>query len=560
MTLLSQEQKIRINSLFENKKFLELELEIESISDFKNRSSHLANLLGTLKLRKQPITLKDFEDARELFKDAYQKDPNNINAMCNLGNTSLRLRNYENIFEDLKKFIKIKGYNPKVYETAARIFVMTGQIDNALPLYKEMLDRGHLSQNSAAHFLALLNYSSKFSQLEILNFSKNVNNRFRPDNLKDLINYEYEKNPKYLNIGFISPDFVNHSVTKFLYGTLEELKKRNFKIYAFNLRETKELDSTSDSLMEIFDSWHNLSNKSDLDAANIIRKNKINILINLVGYFENNRFKIMKFKPAPIQVAWMGYVNTTGMEEIDYFLTDPNLVKENEENLYSEKIIKLPKIWNCHSEIKPIVEIENLPFLKNNYITFGCFNNSQKVTNEVIETWSKILLKIDNAKILIKGSTSFSDIAHKNIMKKFERFNIDRSRILFFPRDENTSDHYKNYNRIDISLDTFPFPGVTTSIESSWMGVPVLTLRGNNHISRAGESININLGLTDFIAEDKNDYINKALTISKNIEELKDIRKSLRGRALKSTLFDMDSFGKHFSDLLNKVWLNQYSK
>ena len=560
MTLLSQEQKIKINNLFKNKKFLELELEIESISDFKNRSAFLANLLGTLKLRRQPATLKDFEDARELFKDAYEKDPDNVDAMCNLGNTSLKLRNYENIFEDLKKFIKIKGYNPKVYETVARIFVMTGQINDALLHYKEILDRGDLSQNSSAHFLVLLNYSSKFSQLEILNFSKKVNNKFKPSNFRDLIDYEYEKNPNFLNIGFISPDFIKHSVTKFLYGTLKELKKKNFKIHAFNLRNTDELDEASSSLMEIFDSWHNLSAKNDLDAANIIRKNKINILINLVGYFENNRFRIMKFKPAPIQISWMGYSNTTGIEEIDYFIADPNLVKKNEENLYSEKIVKLPKIWNCHSEIKPIIEIGNLPFLKNNYITFGCFNNVQKISEEVIETWSKILSKIDNSKILIKGSTAYSDIAQKNILKKFQMLNIDGSRIIFFPRDKNKNDHYKKYNKVDISLDTFPYNGVTTSIESSWMGVPVLTLMGNNIISRAGESINLNLGLVDFIAKDKKDYIDKAIIISKNIKGLKDIRKSLRGRALKSPLFDMDSFGKHFSDLLNKVWLNKYSK
>ena len=560
MTVLSQKQKIKLIDLFQKNKFLDIELEIESISNFKDRSAFLANMLGVAKLKKPSATQKDFEEARKLFKDSYEKDKNYIDAMCNFGSVSLKLRNFDYIFKDLKRFVKDKGYNAKVYETLSRILYFTGQIDEALKLYKEMADKSDLTKESSAHFLTSLNYSSKFSQVEYLDYCKKINKQFTPNDLDQLIKIDIDKNPKNLNIGFISPDFIEHSVTDFLFGTLEELKKKGFKIHAFNLRKHEQLDHTSNSLKTIFDGWHDLEKLSDLESANTIRKSKINILINLVGYFARNRFTIMKYKPAPIQMLWMGYINTTGIEEIDYIVADPNLIYKDEENLYSEKVIKLPKIWNCHSGIKSSVVSEGLPFLKNDYVTYGCFNNSSKITEEVIETWSKILLNKKNSKIIIKAPSEDGEIAQEGILKKFKEFNVDNSRVLFSKREEKRNDHYKIYNKIDISLDTFPYPGVTTSIESIWMGVPVLTLKGNNFVSRCGESINLNLKMSDFIAKNKTEYISKALSLTEDINNLVEIRKSLRQKALASPLFDTEKFGQDFGDLLSNVWLNHTVK
>ena len=560
MILLSQDQKIKISTLFKNNKFSELEFEIEKISNFKNRSAFLANMLGVVKLKKASAKQEDFEDARILFKDSYEKDPEYIDAMCNLGHVSLKLRNFKYIFKELKRFIKNKGYNPKVNETLARILYFTGQLDDALQLYKEMSDKDDLTSQNSAHLLSSLNYSTKFSQVEYLNYCKKINKKFIPRDLHRLTELNVDKNPKNLNIGFISPDFIEHSVTEFLFGTLKELKNKGLKVHAFNLRKEEQLDTTSQSLMEVFDSWHNLAKLNDLDVANIIRKKKINILVNLVGYFAGNRFTIMKYKAAPIQMIWMGYVNTTGIEEIDYIVADPNLIKKNEEDLYSEKIIKLPKIWNCHSGIDTDIKVGDLPFLKNNYITFGSFNNSSKINKDVIETWSQILLKKNKSKIIIKAPSVDSEIAQENILKNFKEFNVDSSRVLFSKREGKRDDHYKLYNKIDISLDTFPYPGVTTSIESIWMGVPVLTLKGNNFVSRCGESINLNLGMPKFIAENKNEYIDKALSLTEDLNDMIEIRKSLRQKALNSPLFDTKNFGQDFYNLLNTVWFKHSAK
>tara|TARA_B100000780_G_scaffold85615_1_gene58761 strand:- start:1252 stop:2934 length:1683 start_codon:yes stop_codon:yes gene_type:complete len=560
MTELSQEQKNKLTNLYNKKKFSDLEFEIESISNFKSRSAFLANLLGVVKLKKISVTKIDFEKARELFKDSYEKDPNYIDALCNLGHVSLKLRNFDFVFKELRRLKKTKGYNQKIYETLARIFFFNNQIEEALTIYKEMADREDLSQEASANFLCSLNYSSHFSQVEYLNYCRKINKQFIPKDLEELEPLDLDKNNKNLNIGFISPDFVEHSVTDFLFETLKELKNYGFKVHAFNLRKIEHLDPVSSSLKEVFTGWHNVENLNDLEVANEIRKNKINILVDLVGYFSKNRFMIMKYKAAPIQMLWLGYVNTTGIKEIDYIVADPNLIYDDEKNLYSEKVIKLPNIWNCHSGFSSEVEIKDPPLLKNNYITFGCFNNSSKITDEVIETWAKILLKKDNSKIIIKAPSEDSEIAQENILKKFKKFSVDISRITFSKRKEKKNDHYMMYNEVDISLDTFPYPGVTTSMESIWMGVPVLTLKGNNFVSRCGASINLNLGMPELIVENKDEYIKKALSLSEDTNKLIQIKKSLRLKALNSSLFDTKKFGKEFSDMLNNVWSSHTPK
>ena len=178
-------------------------------------------------------------------------------------------------------------------------------------------------------------------------------------------------------------------------------------------------------------------------------------------------------------------------------------------------------------------------------------------SKEVISAWCKILVKVKNSKLLLKAVNKDSEIAYKNILNKL---NIEKSRIIFLSAKPKKEEHYKIYNDIDLALDTFPYPGVTTSFEAIWMGVPVLTMKGNNSVSRCGESININLNLKNFIAKNYEEYVNKAVLVSKNIKELSEIRKSLREKALASPLFDVKNFSKNFSETINKIWLSHSNK
>ena len=262
-----------------------------------------------------------------------------------------------------------------------------------------------------------------------------------------------------------------------------------------------------------------------------------------------HRIVLFKNRLAPIQINWLGYCNTSGLREMDYIISDPHLIYPEEENLYSEKVVFMPNIWNCHSGFKLNRSENILPFIKNNYITFGSFNNFNKINDDVANTWSLILKKIKNSKLILKPSFKQDINRLKNIFKKNSILNS----VIFYENIKNFDDHLKLYKKIDIALDTFPYNGVTTSFEAIWMNVPVLTLKGYNFNSRCGNSINSNLKMYELIADNKHDYINKAIYLSNNVNHLLKIRKEIYQKALSTPLFDSKSFSVSFFDIINNL-------
>ena len=265
----------------------------------------------------------------------------------------------------------------------------------------------------------------------------------------------------------------------------------------------------------------------------------------------------MKNRCAPIQISWLGYNNSTGIKNIDYLIADKNLIKENEENLYSEKILFLPKIWNALSKPKNLPQINLLSKTNSKPFSYGSFNNFSKISEGVIDVWSKIL-KDTNSQIYLKNPRDDTpSLVKKNIIEKFLDRDVPKNKILFLDHQLNRYDHLELYNKIDLALDTFPYPGVTTSCEAVLMAVPVLTMKGYHFNSRCGESININLKMEDFIAKNKNDYVNKAIYWQHNSKTLKKLKQNLRAKALSSPVFDTESFTKDFTNTIKEVYLKK---
>ena len=236
---------------------------------------------------------------------------------------------------------------------------------------------------------------------------------------------------------------------------------------------------------------------------------------------------------------------------MDYLIADPNLIKNDEHSLYSEKILYMPNIWNALSKPK------NLPSIRNdkekNVFTFGSFNNFQKISLETIRLWSKIL-NVNNSRLILKSSTPFDNQKSKDILlKKFEIEKVDLKRIIVLDRKNTFEEHLDCYNKVDLSLDTFPYPGVTTSFQSWVMGVPVLTMKGFNFNSRCGESINYNLNFSDLVAKNEKDYFDKSLDIKEKNNIDMNYRLALREKALKSNLFDTETFTKDFVGLIKSL-------
>ena len=269
-----------------------------------------------------------------------------------------------------------------------------------------------------------------------------------------------------------------------------------------------------------------------------------------MGYTSFQRIELFKNRMAKKQIIWMGYCNTTGLKNMDYIISDPNLIYPNEQNLYSEKVIYLPKIWNAHCGFDFERKENPPPFIKNKYFTFGSFNNFDKINPDVVSTWSKILKKSDNSKLVLK--TSSKRLATKRLKELFKKNDVLDS-IQFIGKVPELKDHLDNYNEIDIALDTFPYNGVTTSFEAIWMGVPVLTMAGYNFNSRCGESINKNLNMEYLIAKDEKEYVSKAVSLFNDRDKFLNIRKSLFLNAIKSPLFDGKKFSENFFSSLREI-------
>jgi predicted O-linked N-acetylglucosamine transferase (SPINDLY family) len=295
-------------------------------------------------------------------------------------------------------------------------------------------------------------------------------------------------------------------------------------------------------------------NLSDEELANRIVTDRIDILIHTAGHTANNRLKAMSLKPAPIQISWPGYIETTGVSAIDYMIGDHYITPLGCEDLYSEKILRLPDNIVCVDTPTYDITVGTLPALQNGYMTFGCFNNPVKINSEVISVWSKALDALPTSKLVLKYRGITSTTNRERILSEFTNNRIDPERIELEDYSPSLEDLYRRYNDIDIAFDCFPFSGGATTYDALWMGVPVITLPGQRPSSRLSLSRIENVGLQEFIAHDASDFVAIALKFANDLNKLACIRDGLRERVEKSPLQDGPRFAEAFSNLMRETW------
>ena len=401
-------------------------------------------------------------------------------------------------------------------------------------------------------FHSLYGFNSiEFDKEQIVDYGDTV----RKTSLHNKKDFNFDKKLKNkLNIGFVSSDFQKHPVGLFMLDLFKCLKNKDLNLYAYLNKPINKEDEYSSLIKKNLDKYYNIDSLKDSEIIDLIIKDKIDILIDMNGITSGNKLTIFVNKPAPIQVTWAGFLHSTGLKEIDYIIGDPYVTPLENKDHFVEKIWQLPKIW-CHlssSDIKNI-NTEPTPALKNNYITFGSFNNLHKMNELVIGTWSKILNSVPNSVLFLKTGQLESYLFKNKIIKQFLKNGVFQNRLIL---DESSKreELLSSYNKVDIALDSFPYNGGTTSFETAWMCVPLLTIEGEKFISRCGLSINKNLGLEDWIAKNPEDYINKAVTFSKDFSKLDLIRSQLRNNSRKSILFNSEEFSNNLSDAFKSMW------
>ena len=544
--VLSIDLNLKLKKLFSEKKFSILEKEIECLGNPENLNPNLQFLYAISKALNIKSKKKDFKLASYFFEKLYRADQSNMELFYNLIFTSVKATYFKYLEPHIINQFKNKKNDPKILEGMGKMYSFYSDMTKATNFYNLLLEIKPKYVSVWYSFLAGLNYRSDFDQEKYLNYCKKFD---KTPNLK-IENYRKIKKNKIKKIGFLSADLKTHSVSFFLEDLIKNLKEEGYELHAICNLDISKYDKVTDSLKKKFNFWHNTSNLDDLKFVENVRSLNLDVLIDLCGYTFNNRANALRSRIANIQITWCGYCNTLGLKNVDFLIADPNLIKKDEKKLYTEQILFMPNIWNVMSKPKKLPEII---YREKKIFTYGSFNNFQKISEETIIIWSKIL-KNENCRLILKNSNFLEEEKSSEIiLEKFKDQNTNLEKINIIQTKENIDEHLKTYNDIDLALDTFPYPGVTTTFQSVLMGVPVLTMNGFNFNSRCGESINKNLGLDDLIAKDSDDYINKAIIFKKNIKIDSNYKNSLRKKALNSDLFNVDKFSKNFSDILKSV-------
>lgn len=494
----------------------------------------------------------NFQEAESYFEQAIACQPALPKSYNNLG-TVLQLQ--RKIVQAEEYYRKAVALDPNFVDAHINLGInlqSQGRIKEAEQCWRTSLQIDPHSIANQSGLLFHLNYSAGQSNPsyldEAIKFGHMVTSRIE----QVLDSWLCEPHPQRLRVGLVSGDFRNHPVGHFLHGLLREIGTTHLELVAYATQPG--VDEFSARIRPYFADWKNIGNLSDKAAAAVIRADGIHILIDLAGHSSHNRLPLFAWKAAPIQISWLGYLASTGLESIDYVLSDPYAIETADEKYFTEKIWRLPDSCICFTPTVDDVAINTLPSLERGFVTFGSFNNLSKMTDDVIEIWSQILLAVPKSRLFLKASQLNEPAIAERILNRYASHGIPADRLLLSQTVATPEQHLATYNRIDIALDTFPYPGVTTSVEALWMGVPVLTLRGDGILARANESININAGLTEWIARDKSAYIQKAILFAENPAYLADLRTELRSRILASPLFDSIAFTRNFDSALWDIW------
>jgi predicted O-linked N-acetylglucosamine transferase (SPINDLY family) len=356
-----------------------------------------------------------------------------------------------------------------------------------------------------------------------------------------------------LRIGYVSADLFLHSVSFFIEPILEARDRSQFEVFVYS--SVINPDATTRRLASYVDQWRDVAALSDERLAQMIRSDQIDILVDLSGHTSHNRMPAYALKPAPVQVTYLGYPNTTGLRAMDYRIADPVADPPGADDaLYVEKLVRLPRTAWCYRPPADAPEVSELPAIRNGYVTFGSFNNLAKLNEPLIAAWCRLLEGVPGARLLIKSATLEHDSVRQRLIATFASHGIGEDRLQVLGRVVKYNEHLRWYNQVDLSLDTFPYNGTTTTCESLWMGAAVVTWAGDHHVSRVGKSLLMQVGLGEMITTSEAQYIERAVELARDTARIAELRATLRDRMRRSSLTDGAAMARDIEAAYLQMW------
>ena len=498
--------------------------------------------------------LRDFGQLNEAvlsYDKAIEQNPDYVEAYINRGVALKDLGQLQEAVESYNKAIQLKPDFAVAYSNRGNTLKELGQLDDAMQDFGKAIQLKPDYAEAFSNLLLLMNYTTNHDADDRIRMARKFGEVFSEKASTRFSTYNCPTDTEILRVGLVSGDLRNHSVGHFLESILSSIDSSKIELVAYPT--TPEIDDLSERIKPFFSKWKSIYGQEDEVVANLIHADGIQILLDLSGHTAKNRLPVFAYKPAPVQVSWLGYFDTTGLNEMDYVLGDPHVIPPEIEKQFTEKVWRLPETRWCFTAPDVGIEISPLPALSNAYITFGCFNNLSKLNDKVVQLWAKILTALPSSKLLLKNRQFADQSAREHMIYRFSDLGIDKSRINLEGPDDRQN-YFAAYNRVDITLDPFPFTGGTTSVESLWMGVPLLTLAGDSLVSRQGVGVLMNASLLEWIAESEEEYLTRAIHFASDTDKLASLRTELRSQALASPLFDAPRFARNIENALLEIW------
>ncbi len=503
------------------------------------------------------VAIKNFELKAQLnilegvINDAHDELKNlRANLQAHNHKFAFNRRKKTSADEDFKKLLE-----KEIYITRSLLFKALTWRSNGLYLTGEparaaqslfeassLTDNNDLAAELYSKHLFLRNYR-EVSPTQTKELAQKYNNFFA--DVKPITHDKRDANKK-IHVGYISPDFREHAVANFLSPLLKDYDVENFSVTCYF---TGRKDLVTAKFKKFAVGWRNLIGKPAQVSAEIIADDNVDILVDLSGHSQDSCLPILAYKPAPIQICGIGYTATTGLATVDYFLSDKICLPENLPTNFTEKILRVDPCSLCYAP-DLIHNMPDLPVHKNDFVTFGSFNNFAKISDELLYLWRAILERVPDSRLILKNKICSLDEGKELVREKLSKLSFPLDRIELRPY---SPDYLEQYRDIDIALDTFPYTGGTTTCEALYMGVPVITLRGKTHGARFSASILSAADLPELIAQNSMDYINKAVQLARRSELLEAYHVGLREHIQNSTLMDSKKYIRSLEKIYREV-------
>jgi predicted O-linked N-acetylglucosamine transferase (SPINDLY family) len=500
------------------------------------------------------IAFKDqgkLDDALACYRRTLALKPDHAGAHNNLGAAFREQGKLDEALACYRRALELKPDYAKAHNNLGAAFKDQGKLEEAVACYRRALelepDYAKAHSNLVYTRIFCPGYDARMLYEEHCRW-----NLHHAEPLAQFIQpHLNDPSPdRRLRVGYVSPDFRNHCQALFTVPLFSAHDHKNFEIVCY--ADVVRPDSITERLCCCVDIWRRVYGLNDAQVAQLIRQDGIDILVDLTMHMARNRLLVFARKPAPVQACWLAYPGTTGLTAIDYRVTDPYLDPPecNDHHHYSEQSIRLPDAFWCYDPLSSEPAVGPLPALEKGHVTFGCLNNFCKINSPVLKLWAGVLRAIERSQIMILAPEGTH---RRDALALLEQEGITPDRVTFVAKRPRPQ-YLELYHRIDMGLDTFPYNGHTTSLDSFWMGVPVVTLAGRTAVGRAGLSQLTNLGLPELIADSPERFVMIAVELAGDLARLSKLRATLRERLRHSPLMDAPRFARNVEAAYRVMW------